>query len=192
VLLCINGTGILNSWLKNNFFAGSSYPQMNEEAASISAGSEGLKLYPFGNGAERVLQNKEPGAQLKGLHFNRHNRAHVARAAQEGIVFSLQYGMETMRAMGMELSTVRAGLANMFLSPVFASAFATVTGCTLQLYNTDGSAGAARAAGLGAGIYKSDQECFQGMQVLKQVNPDAASSSIYKEAYESWKAELEF
>jgi len=122
VLLCINGTGILNSWMQKNIFQGSSYPEMNSLAASTPIGADGLLCYPFGNGAERVLENRDPGSMIRNLHFNRHQQAHLARAAQEGIVFSLFYGIEIMVAMGLKINTVRAGKANMFLSPLFAEA----------------------------------------------------------------------
>ncbi len=187
VLLCINGTGILNSWLRKNVFNGLSYEQMNEEAAKVEIGSDGLLFYPFGNGAERVLENKDLGAAMKGLHFNRHHRGHMARAAQEGIVFALNYGMDIMKQMGMKLITVRAGYANMFLSEVFASTFANTTGCVVELYNTDGSIGAARAAGVGAKIYNSFAEGFKEMKVVKRVEPQKELKDIYAELYNKWK-----
>lgn len=192
VLLCINGTGILNSWLKNNFFQGMGYEAINGEAARIAPGSDNVLIYPFGNGAERILENRHPGAMIRNLDFNRHHRGHVARAAQEGIVFALQYGMEIMKEMGMTLNHVRAGLANMFLSDVFASAFANTTGCVVELYNTDGSIGAARAAGVGANVYHSFEESFSGMKVLKTIEPEREMLPAYQEYYERWKAGLNY
>jgi len=146
VLLCLNGTGILNSWLKHNFVAGEGidYEQMNEMAAQVPVGSDGLVILPYGNGAERTLENRNIGASAHGWNFNVHKKAHFLRAAQEGIVFALNYGLEIMRDMGIELKTVKAGNANMFLSPLFGEAFATVTQASVELYNTDGSQGAAR------------------------------------------------
>ena len=190
ILLCINGTGILNSWLRKQFFQSMDYAEMNQMASTAPAGSEGLLFYPFGNGAERVLENANPGAALKGLSFNRHNAAHIARAAQEGIVFSLHYGMEIMQSMGMQMNTVKAGFANMFLSDIFASAFSSLTGCTLELYNTDGAVGAARGAGLGAGIYSSTKETFEGMHLLKSYQPDKMVQAVYQGAYENWKKNI--
>ncbi len=188
VLLCLNGTGILNSWLKHNVAAGGDdYPEMNAAAAAIPVGAEGLRILPFGNGAERMLANRNIGASLHGLNFNVHTRAHVLRAAQEGIVFALNYGLDIMRQMGVRVQTVRAGKANMFLSPLFASAFATVTGSTVELYNTDGSQGAARGAGLGAGIYASNAEAFAGLKKLDTIKPDAATAMAYADAYAAWK-----
>jgi xylulokinase len=190
VLLCVNGTGILNSWLRKNFFGDVPYAQINEEAAGIPPGSDGLLFYPFGNGAERVLENKDLGATLKGVQFNRHHRGHIARAAQEGIVFALHYGVEVMQAMGMEIKTVRAGHANMFLSDVFSSAFVNTTGCNLELYNTDGAAGAARGAGIGAGIYKNFDEAYASMEKIKSFEPAGKEIEIYRSAYEKWKEQL--
>ena len=171
VLLCVNGTGILNSWLRKNFFSDSSYDQINKEASMAPAGSDELLVYPFGNGAERVLENKDLGAVMKVLQFNRHNRGHIARASQEGIVFALHYGVEVMKKMGMEIKTVRAGHANMFLSDVFSSVFANSIGCELELYNTDGATGAARGAGIGVGVYKNATEAYSSMEKIKSYSP---------------------
>jgi xylulokinase len=191
VLLCINGTGILNSWLQKNVFNNKPYPEINTLASSVSIGSNGLLCYPFGNGAERVLENKLPGAQMKHLHFNEHSHAHIARAAQEGIVFALYYGMEIMMSMGLTLKTVRAGRSNMFLSNVFAEAFSNTTGAVLELFNTDGAQGAARAAGIGAGIFANEKEAFAGLKILQKVEPQQALQIQYQESYENWKCNLE-
>lgn len=190
ILLCVNGTGILNSWLRNQFFSDWSYLQMNEAAAAVEIGSEGLRFLPFGNGAERMLGNRDGGACLHGLQFNRHNRAHIARAAQEGIVFALNYGAGIMQEMGMHLKTVRAGHANMFLSDVFTETFANVTDCTVELYNTDGAVGAARAAGVGAGYYPDYKDSYIGMQVIRKIEPDGSRRARTLEVYEEWKQEV--
>lgn len=190
VLLCINGTGILNSWLQKNVFNGISYPEMNALASSVPVGADGLLCYPFGNGAERVLENRDPGSMIRNLHFNRHSNAHLARAAQEGIVFALYYGIEIMVKMGLKINTVRAGKANMFLSPLFAEAFANTTGATIELFNTDGAQGAARAAGVGAKIYQSTAEAFTGLRVLDTIRPQQGLQAQYAEAYASWKKHL--
>jgi xylulokinase len=191
ILLCINGTGILNSWVRNNFFDGASYNEINKIAEGVAIGSEGLLFYPFGNGAERVLENKNPGASMKNLQFNNHHRAHVARAAQEGIVFSLYYGISIMKEMGMQVNKVRAGYANMFLSDMFADAFANTAEATLELYDTDGATGAARAAGIGAGIYKTFEESFIGMKKIKTIEPDRKRTIAYRDVYNKWRDGLE-
>ncbi len=192
VLLCINGTGILNSWMQKNIFQSLSYPEMNALAAAAPIGADGLLCYPFGNGAERVLENKEAGSMIRNLQFNRHQQQHLTRAAQEGIVFSLFYGIEIMMAMGLQISTVRAGKANMFLSPVFAEAFANSTGATIELFNTDGAQGAARAAGVGAGLYASTDESFKGLKLLERIEPETILQEQYALAYEHWKSNLYF
>jgi len=190
VLLCVNGTGILNSWLRKNFFGDSSYEQINKEASMAPAGSDELLIYPFGNGAERVLENKDLGAVMKVVQFNRHNRGHIARAAQEGIVFALQYGVEVMKEMGMEIRTVRAGHANMFLSDVFSSVFVNTLGCDLELYNTDGATGAARGAGIGAGVYKNASEAYSSMEKIKSYTPVKEEQEVYSSVYNKWKKQL--
>jgi xylulokinase len=189
VLLCVSGTGILNSWLKHN--TGTiDYSEMNDLAAKAPVGSDGLVILPYGNGAERTLENKDPGASIHGLNFNLHNRAHLLRAAQEGIVFALNYGVGIMRRVGVDVRTVRAGYANMFLSPLFAEAFATVTQSVVELYNTDGSQGAARGAGIGAGVYKGPEDAFAGLKPVKTVKPNNKLSVEYKQAYEKWELVL--
>lgn len=191
VLLCINGTGILNAWIRRNVAPeGMSYSEMNEVAAKVPIGSEGVTVIPFGNGAERVLENEDLGCSIHGLNFNKHTRAHVMRAEQEGIVFSFCYGMEVMRQMGMKINTIHAGKANMFLNPVFRDTLASTSGATIELYETDGSVGAAKGAGMGAGIYKDHDEAFATLKKLAVIEPDSRNEAAYKEAYERWKAVL--
>ncbi|HET6722816.1 MAG TPA: FGGY family carbohydrate kinase, partial [Chitinophagaceae bacterium] len=190
VLLCVNGTGILNSWLRKNFFPDSSYEQINKEASMVPPGADELLIYPFGNGAERVLENKDLGAVMKVLQFNRHHRGHIARASQEGIVFALHYGVEIMKKMGLEIKRVRAGHTNMFLSEVFSSVFVNTLGCDLELYNTDGATGAARGAGIGVGVYKNFAEAYSSMEKIKNYSPSKEMQEIYSSAYRKWKKQL--
>ncbi len=191
VLLCINGTGILNAWMKRTVAPeGISYPAMNDLAETAPVGAEGLSIIPFGNGAERVLQNQNPGASVHGINFNIHTKAHMLRAAQEGIAFSFAYGMEIMKGMGMDIKTIKAGHANLFLSPLFRRTLANVTDATIELYETDGSVGAAKGAGIGAGIYKDSDEAFATLKHFGTEKPEA-DTAAYKEAYKRWKAALE-
>ena len=190
VLLCVNGTGILNSWMQKNAFAGMSYPEINQLAGKSPIGADGLQCFPFGNGAERVLDNRDPGSTIRGLQFNRHNQSHLARAAQEGIVFSLYYGIEIMMEMGLSMSTVRAGKANMFLSEMFTEAFVNTTGACVELYNTDGAQGAARAAGAGARVFADRNESFKGLQRIARFEPEARLQAQYQEAYFHWRTQL--
>lgn len=189
VLLCINGTGILNSWMKRNAAPeGISYAQMNDLAATAPIGSAGVSILPFGNGAERMLENREVGSSIHGVNFNIHSQAHLLRAAQEGIVFSFKYGIEVMEQMGMNVNKIHAGHANMFLSPIFRNTLAGVTGAVIELYDTDGSVGAAKGAGIGAGIYKDNTEAFSTLEKLAVIEP--SDTQEYKDAYEVWKSRL--
>ena len=190
VLLCINGTGILNAWVHRNITPDISYAEMNDLAAQAPIGSEGVTIIPFGNGAERVLENKEIGCSINGLNFNKHSKAHLVRAAQEGIVFSFCYGMEIMQQMGMDIKKIHAGKANMFLSPLFRNTLAGVSGATIELYDTDGSVGAAKGAGIGAGIYKDSDEAFATLDKLEVIEPDTKNGEAYKQAYNTWKDTL--
>lgn len=192
VLLCINGVGILNSWMKKTVAPeGFSYDDLNKLAAQVPIGSEGLSILPFGNGAERMLQNKQVDCSIYGLNFNIHTKAHLARATQEGIVFSFKYGMDIMSNMGIDISVIRAGHANMFLSPIFCEALAGVTGVVIELYDTNGAVGAAKGAGIGAGIYKSPEEAFSSLKKIDIVEPDGFKANDYCGAYETWKERLE-
>ena len=98
--------------------------------------------------------------------------------------------MEIMEQIGIQAKVIRAGKANMFLSPVFRDTLAGVTGATIELYDTDGSAGAARGAGIGSGYYASATEAFSGLQKLDTVQPDISKKNQYEEAYQNWKIQL--
>lgn len=192
VLLCINGVGILNSWVKKNVAPeGITYPELNEVAAGVPIGSDGLSILPFGNGAERMLQNREIDCSIHGLNFNTHSKTHIARAAQEGIVFSFKYGMDIMNEMGIDIDVIRAGNANMFLSPVFRDTLSGVTGTVIELYDTNGAVGAAKGAGIGAGIYQSPEEAFASLKKIDVIEPDGLKADKYCAAYTTWKERLD-
>ena len=192
VLLCINGVGILNSWVKKNVAPeGISYPELNELDAGIPVGSEGLSILPFGNGAERMLQNKQIDCSIHGLNFNIHSKAHITRAAQEGIVFSFKYGMDIMNEMGIDIDVIRAGSANMFLSPVFRDTLSGVTGTVIELFDTNGAVGAAKGAGIGASIYQSAEEAFASLKKIDVIEPDGLKADKYCAAYSIWKERLD-
>ena len=193
VLLCINGTGILNSWLKKNIRSSGTaydYEQINEIAAEAPIGADGLIVLPFGNGAERILENKGVKSSFHGLNFNRHNQSHLFRAAQEGIVFALKYGFDILQEMGLKTEVIRAGNANMFLSPLFREAFVNTIGARLELYDTDGAKGAALGAGVGAGIFKTFPEAFRGLKMIRHEEPDTNKTQQYTSTYQNWKTQL--
>ncbi|HEV3326268.1 MAG TPA: FGGY family carbohydrate kinase [Puia sp.] len=196
VLLCINGTGIMNRWIKDlvnggatGGHGGSDYKRLNEEAGKIGPGSGGLKVLPFGNGAERIFYNRIIGAQLLDIDLNTHGPAHLYRAGQEGIAFAFRYGLDIMRENGMSPSVIRAGRANMFLSPVFKEAFVNATNVPVELYNSDGSVGAALGAGMGAGIFRDGAAAFAGLKPVEWIAPSKAAE--YEELYQRWREELE-
>lgn len=192
VLLCVNGTGILNSWMKKILGGESiSYEEMNVLASEVPVGAEGLGFIPFGNGAERIMENKAVGAHLSGLNLLKHDKRHVLRAGQEGIVSALTYGFKIMKEMGMNMKTVKAGRANMFLSPLFRQAFINMNQVSLELYDTDGAQGAARGAGIGAGIYASPKEAFGGLERLASLDPEPKLIEQYAEVYANWLQALE-
>lgn len=189
VLLCINGTGSMYRWAKHNFAPKATYAELNNLAAEAPIGSNGLKVLPFGNGAERMLNNKYTGAQLLGIDLNTHNQSTIFRAVQEGIAFAFRYGLDIMRENGMEPKVIRAGMANLFLSEVFAQTFVDVTGIPVELYENDGSVGAALGAGIGAGIFKRAEDAFNKHEVIKTLKPE--NSGLYEPIYQDWKEILE-
>lgn len=188
VLLCINGTGIANRWIKNIAAPQMSYGRMNEAAAAIEPGSNGLNLLPFGNGAERMLNNQIVGCHFENIDLNVHSAAHLFRATQEGIAFAFRYGLDIMRENGIQPGIIRAGKANMFLSPVFTEAFVNVTNTAVELHDCDGSVGAAIGAGIGAGIYSNAAEAFSFRKALATIEP--TKSKLYDALYATWKQQL--
>lgn len=191
VLLCINGTGILNAWCRRNITPELSYSEMNDLAETVPVGSDGLVVLPFGNGAERVLENRNIGARIIGLDLVRHTKAHILRAEQEGIAFSFKYGIDLMKDLGLKPDVIRAGKANTFLNPVFRTTLATLCDARIELFDTDGSLGAARGAALGAGIYKSADEAFATLTKVEVIEPEPTWKPALEEAYARWKAEVE-
>lgn len=190
VMTCINGTGILNSWIKRNIVnSGTSYEDMNIMASKAPVGAGGISVLPFGNGAERILCNRQIHSSFHGIGFNTNTRSHLIRAAQEGIVFSFMYGIEIMKEIGLDISKIHAGNANMFLSPIFRDTLASVSGATIEMFDTDGAIGAAKGAGIGAGIYRDNKEAFASLNHIRTVTP-ASDRTPYLEAYALWKDRL--
>ncbi len=189
VILCINAAGKLNSWLKNNFYQHLTYPQLDQLASQIPIGSDGLSVLPYGNGVERTFENKNIGAHFTNLDFNRHQAGHILRAAQEGIVFALNHGFKIIKDLGISTTVVRAGHANMFLSPLFREAFCNTLEVELELFDTDGAQGAARAAGVGLGYYMNFDEAFVGLKKISTNSPNE-HRHLYQEAYSNWETAL--
>jgi len=187
VLLCINGTGSLYRWTKNLFGSAVNYSQMNTEAAKVPLGSDGLRILPFGNGAERMLNNELIGVHFHNIDLNLHTQAHIFRAVQEGIASAFRYGVDIMRENGMNPTVIRAGKANLFLSDLFAQTFVNATGIPVELYNNDGSVGAALGAGIGSGIFSSPQEAFKQMQPLRLIEPN---TDAFEPVYREWRSLL--
>ena len=190
VLLCINGSGILYSWMKQQIAEHNiSYTDMEQMASGISIGSEGLRILPFGNGAERMLGNENMGAQINNLQFNRHKKAHFYRAGLEGIAFSFVYGIQVLREMGFTIKVMRVGNDNLFQSKVFADTIASLVDCEITVVETTGAVGAAKAAGLKTGFFKTLKEAIGKTGELMTYYPQKKGE--YEQAYQTWKADLE-
>ncbi len=191
LLLCVNGTGIALSWARQILGGNLTYPQLNDLAEEAPVGSDGLTVLPFGNGAERMLGNAEVGAHLCHADFNRHSRSHIARATQEGIACAFAQGMQILRETGVDLSVIRAGRANLFLSPLFRQTLANLADTRIELYETDGAAGAARGAALGAGIYANPDDAFASLKRVGETLPAAADFDATQDLYARWTNQLE-
>jgi xylulokinase len=191
ILLCVNGTGSLNAWMKNNI-AGkpADYDEMNIAASEVEIGAEGLLVYPFGNGSERVLMNRNPGAGLLNLNFNIHNKKHLYRAGQEGVACAFRYGLDLMEYADVKPEVIRAANTGMFKSPVFREAISGLTGATIELYETDGAVGAAQGAAFGYGYFSSAREIFLNFTPILAETTDGKKIEKYKELYERWKENL--
>ncbi|MEL6943132.1 MAG: FGGY family carbohydrate kinase, partial [Bacteroidota bacterium] len=189
ILLCINGAGIQYNWMRQNVAKGLSYQEMNKLAASVPVGSDGLQILPFGNGAERMLCNKNIGARIQNMNFNRHTQAHLCRASLEGIAFSFVYGVHILKAMGLEISVMRVGNDNLFRSKIFAQTIANLLDCKIELIETTGAVGAAKAAGVATGIYASVEKAMKQVGVLKVFEPEDRISE-YRTAYDTWEKAL--
>jgi xylulokinase len=191
ILLCINGAGIQYRWIKQQMAEqGISYLEMEKAAAAIPPGADGLRILPFGNGAERMLGNQAPGAKINNLQFNRHHRAHFYRAALEGIAFSFVYGMGILQEMGLNLQVMRVGNDNLFQSAVFSGTISNLLSSRIEVLETTGAIGAAKAAGVAAGIYSSVREAMTGNKLVTTYEPINSNGS-YQAAYQAWRSDLE-
>ncbi|MFT6934822.1 MAG: xylulokinase [Maribacter sp.] len=188
-LLCINGAGIQYRWILKNLDV-TSYEEMNDLAASVSVGSDGVCVIPFGNGSERMLNNKDIGTRMVNINLNNHTKAHLCRAALEGIAFSFVYGMDILKSDGNTVNVMRAGNDNLFRSEIFSNTVATLISQDIEIYNTTGAIGAARAADL----HKGDFEVF-GKRIMENdyvmTYTPFHNKEVYQKAYERWKNELE-
>jgi xylulokinase len=191
ILLCINGSGSLYRWLRQTVGQGSiSYPDMERLAASVPVGADGLRILPFGNGAERMLNNLDLGAQVNGLQLNRHTAAHLYRAGLEGIAFSFVYGVQLLKEMGLGISVMRVGNDNLFQSAVFSKTIATLLGCSIDVVQTTGAVGAAKAAGVATGIYPDIETAMASVTVTGRYEPEVDRVGEYRGAYGVWEADL--
>lgn len=188
ILLCINGTGSMNRWAKSLLAPEMAYKDLNTAASKIAIGADGLRILPFGNGAERMLNNKMVGAHLQNIDFNLHSTPHIFRAVQEGIAFAFRYGLDIMRSNGLQPKVIRAGKANLFLSELFIEAFVNSTGVPVELYENDGSVGAALGAGIGAGTYPDAAAAFCNIKPLQLVEPQLKQA--YEPVYQDWLQNL--
>jgi xylulokinase len=188
-LLCINGAGIMYRWLRNQSSA-ESYETMNRKASKIAIGSEGLVILPFGNGAERMLDNTNIGTQFCNINLNQHSKAHLYRAALEGIAFSFVYGMEILKNDNLAIKVIRAGNDNLFRSEIFAKTLATLIGYEIEIYNTTGAIGAARAAGLTDKDFERFGQNITNNDHVMTFKP-IENKTPYLKAYQNWKTELE-
>ncbi len=190
ILLCINGAGIQYAWVRQQIGEnGMSYPDMEQQAEAVPVGSDGLRILPFGNGAERMLANKDVGSKINNLHFNTHTRSHLYRAALEGVAFSFVYGMNILKEMGLNVEVIRVGNDNLFQSNIFSSTISNLIGSRIELVETTGAVGAAKAAGVATEIFSSLAEAMRGGGIIRVFEP-VNVNDIYEKSYRLWEADL--
>lgn len=191
VLLCINGAGIQYSWLRNQVARPNrSYNDMERMLSCVPVGSEGVLIFPFGNGAERIFQNRNIESHIWNIEFNRHTRAHLYRAAIEGVAFAFVHGIEILKTLGITVQKLKVGDDNMFQSEVFSTTIATLLDIEIEVYNTTGAVGAALASGYGQGKYKSIDQALAPIKPVKRYRA-ASNAAEYTQAYHYWKDQLD-
>jgi xylulokinase len=108
----------------------------------------------------------------------------------EGIAFSFVYGMEILKNDNAEIHVIRAGNDNLFRSEIFSNTVATLIGHEIEIYNTTGSVGAARACSLTDGDFEKFGESITKNDHVMTYMP-LKNKEPYEKAYQNWKAELE-
>ncbi len=187
-LLCVNGAGIMNKYIKQKFGSDLSYHTFDDLAATVTPGSNGLHILPFGNGAERIFDNRTIGAHIENLDLNKHESPHFFRAVQEGVAFSFKYGFEHMCSSNFFPIKIKAAKSNMFKSPVFKEAFVNLIGVSLEIYDTDGSIGAAKGSGVIIGAYSSPLDACTIQKPIEKIFP--TKETLYNELYNDWLISL--
>lgn len=191
VLLCLNGAGIQYGWMKHQVaLGGRHYEDMERMAGAVPVGSEGLCVLPFGNGSERMLDNKNVNAHMLNIEFNRHTRAHLYRASLEGVAFSFVHGVNLLKDMGLDVDVMRVGNDNMFQSEVFSMTIATLLDCHIEVVDTTGAVGAARGAGVAIGTYASLEESLSGIEPSNIYEP-RLNHAMCNQAYNYWQSCLD-
>ena len=191
VLLCLNGAGIQYSWIKHQIARSNhTYADMERMASSVPVGADGLCILPYGNGAERMLENREPNAHMFNLQFNRHTRGHIYRAALEGVAFSFVYGINILKELNLNVDIIRVGNDNMFQSKIFSTTLATLLNCEIEVVETTGAIGAAKAAGIAVGLYSNLKEALSNVKPVQVYDP-VYNTGLCNQAYSYWLSWLE-
>jgi len=189
-LLCINGAGSQYAWIKKQITQdGTSYTEMESRIEQIPVGSNGLRVIPFGNGAERMLNNKQTGAHIHNLQFHMHSRDHIVRAALEGIAFSFVYGIRLLQELGVDTNRIKVGNDNLFQSKVFSSSISNLLSCEIEMMDTTGAIGAAQASGIAIGAFESFGEAVSTVKRIKTFSPNN-NTEAYSDAYRKWENDL--
>ena len=188
-LLCINGAGIQYAKLKNELNI-NSYDEMNKLSSVVEVGSKQLTYLPFGNGSERMLNNINVGSKMLNFDINIHKKEHVIRATLEGIAFAFVYGMQILINDGVKPKVIRAGNDNLFKSKVFGETISTLINTDIEIYETTGAFGAARAVDLRNRDFNKFENNIIENDFLRTFSPQP-NLNDYKNAYNLWVEKLE-
>lgn len=165
----------------------SPYEVLNELAAGVAPGAEGLLYLPYLMG-ERTLGSAYSRGVFFGLSLV-HTRAHLVRAVLEGITFDLKQSLEIMTGMGIKVQEIRF-IGGGARSPLWAQIKADLYDTVVRVVEEyeGGALGAALLAGVGAGIYPSAEEAAERVVKIKQeFSPRPEAAAKYRRYYKVFK-----
>ena len=176
----VGGGGVLR-WFKQELGEGQSFDDLTALAKEVPAGSEGVVFLPYMAGERSPIWNPDAKGVYYGLGFDK-TKAHMIRAALEGVAYALEHNLRTAKEAGVEVGEMLAmgGAAN---SVLWTQIKADVTGKTIKVPASDTATtlGACILAGVGVGLYESFEEAVQmTIQITREQEPDMEKHQIYQ------------
>ena len=181
-------TGSVVNWLKN-LFGEPDYAALNHDALKLPPGSENLIVQEHFQGNRTPHTDPRSRGAFHGLTL-KHGRAHLFRAAIEGVAFGSELILESMRSNGFcpGSVTVSGGATR---SELWLQIHADVSNLNLTITrNPDAPLlGCAILAAVGTGFYDDIPTAVEQMvQVDRVIQPNAKVHADYQPFYETYKA----